>query len=107
MTYPGGKMNFISFHLVSNTLTKWSGLVSYTGHDGFFYFKTPIKQGVHKIDRIGKGLVYFEDEIVGATWHKLSGKSLMSIYEQVKSNKLYYFRDIDNRKYRVNLKDVS
>ncbi len=97
-------MNFISFHFISKTLEKWKSLVDETGNNGFFYFKEPIVSKGKKIDRIGKGLVFAENEIIPITWEDLIGGDLISIYDQVKNNRLYFFRESNNRYHKVKLK---
>ncbi len=97
-------MNFISCYFVSKILGRWSTLSKETGNNGFFYFRSPMAHGNKKIDRIGKGLIYFEDEIIPASWQELKGNELMSIYEQIKNNRLYFYKEISNRNHRINLK---
>jgi len=99
-------MNPISHHLISKIIGIWLGISNYFNHKGFFYFNETIPYGNHKIDRIGKGLIYCEDEIIPVTWKDLKGNHLIAIYDRVKNKKLYFYKQIDNHLYKTRLKSV-
>lgn len=98
-------MDPISHHLISKILSIWVSASNYFDNKGFFYFNEGVNYGKFKIDRIGKGLVYCEDEIVPVTWSKLSGVHLKEIYDKVKNKKMYFYRESPNGGFiRVRLK---
>jgi hypothetical protein len=97
-------MSTISHYLVSKIIRMWLNVSNHFDHKGFFYFNETIEYGKSKIDRIGKGLIYCEDEIIPVTWGSLKGNHLMSIYSKVKDKKLYFYRESNGRHYKTKLK---
>jgi hypothetical protein len=79
-------------------------LSKYFKNNGFFYFNDSISYGRSKIDRIGKGLIYCEDEIIPIAWKDLKGNHLMDIYDKISKRRVYYYKEIDNKHYKIKLK---
>ncbi len=97
-------MDFIRHHLMSRTLGKWSKLCRDYNNNKWFYFIKPVKNKGKYIDRIGKGLVYYKDEIIPVKWLDVEGKSLLEIYYQTINQKLYYYIDIGGKRCKNYLK---
>lgn len=97
-------MDFIRSHIISRTLGIWSSLCREFNNNSWFYFTIPIQDGDRIIDRIGKGLVYYEDEIIPANWSKVHGEALLQIFYQVLNRKLYFYRENGGRRYKLKLK---
>lgn len=90
----------ISNHLITRIINMWLNLSNNFDNKGFFYFNSPIlcEKGL-RMDRIGKGLIYFEDEIIPAVWKNIKGGDLNSIYNQMKNRELYFYREIEDGRF--------
>jgi hypothetical protein len=97
-------MDFIRSHIISQTLGIWSSLCREFSNNSWFYFIHPVKDGDRKIDRIGKGLLYYEDEIVPASWNKVDGKALLEIFYLTRNRKLYFYREEGSQRFKLKLK---
>lgn len=97
-------MDFIRSHIISKTLGYWSSLCREFSNNGWFYFLTPVKDGDRYIDRIGKGLLYYQDEIIPANWNKINGKALLEVFYLTINRKLFFYRETDGRRYKLKLK---
>lgn len=97
-------MDFIRTHLISKSLTGWSKLCREFDNNSWFYFSSPISDGNRVIDRIGKGLVYYEDEIIPANWRSISGGALLEICDQTLNRKLFFYKMVGSRRFKVKLK---
>jgi len=84
----------------------WLKLSDHFDHKGFFYFNETIQYGNRKIDRIGKGLIYCEDEIIPVTWKDLKGNHLISIFDNIKNRKIYFYKRVGDQLYKTKLKSL-
>ncbi len=94
-------LNPISNHLISRIIRYWLSMSDKFNHKGFFYFTETIPFGKYKIDRIGKGLIWFQDEIIPATWKDLRGPQLISIYSHLKDKKIYFYFESGGQYYKT------
>lgn len=98
-------MNFIDHHLISKAIELYKfKLKVLEKEDGFLYFDFPIQTNIYKIDRIGNGFVYFENQILPLDWNSISGKTLLSILNELKLNNVFIYREIDGRFFKTRLR---
>lgn len=98
-------MNFIDHHLISKIIELYKfKLKILEQENGFLYFDFPIKTNIYKIDRIGNGFVYFENQILPLDWNSITGKTLLSILKQIKENNVYIYREIDGKIFKTRLR---
>ena len=90
-------MDFIRYNLISKILTKYREDKSLYEHDGFFYFKNK----VNKINRIGKGFLYLEEQVLPLDWKSIKGKDLIQVYKSYKDNEIYFFKEINGKFYKT------
>jgi hypothetical protein len=90
-------MDFIRYNLISKILTKYRQDKSLYQHDGFFYFKNKVS----KINRIGKGFLYFEEEVLPIDWKSIKGKDLVQVYNLYKDNDIFFYKEIDGKFYKT------
>lgn len=98
-------MNFIDHHLISKIIELYKfKLKVLENESNFLYFDFPIKTNIYKIDRIGKGCVYFENQVLPLDWNSISGKTLLLIFNEIKNNNVYIYREIDGRFFKTRLR---
>lgn len=74
--------------------------------NSFVYFNYPIETSMYKIDRFGKGSFYFKDQILPVSWTSIDGKILVNAYNQIKDNKVFCIKDVDNKLIKIRAKNV-
>lgn len=90
-------MNFIRMHLVSKILRNYSDNCRKFSHNGFFYFNDK----VGKINRVGKGFLYHENQVLHLDWRKVEDKDLLTIFKKIKNNDFFFYKDIDGKFYKT------
>ena len=75
--------------------------------NSFVYFDEPIEAGSFKIDRFGKGNFYLTDQVLPVSWSSISGTVLLSAYNKIKSNKVFMLKKIDERYYKMRVKNQN
>jgi hypothetical protein len=100
--------SFIRTHLVKNIFLLSEKIMSICGvaRNSFVYFSNPIQTSHYKIDRFGKGSFYFKDQILPVSWTSIDGKILLDAFNQLKDNKVFCIKDIDNKLIKIRAKDV-
>jgi hypothetical protein len=74
--------------------------------NSFVYFNSPIETSIYKIDRFGKGSFYFKEQILPISWTSIDGKILLNAYNQIKDNKVFCIKDVDNKLIKIRAKNV-
>jgi hypothetical protein len=90
-------MNFIRIHLVSQILKNYVENCRKFSHDGFFYFNDK----VGKINRVGKGFLYNEEEVLHLDWRKVKDKELLTILKKIKNKDFFFYKSIDGKFYKT------
>lgn len=90
-------MDFIRYNLISKILSKFRDNRDLYKHDNFFYFN----QNFGKINRIGRGFLFNEEEVVPLDWNKIKGKDLVSILNELKQKNFYFYKDINGKFYKT------
>ncbi len=90
-------MNFIRYNLISKILSKYRDNRDLYNHDNFFYFNNKIGN----INRIGKGFLFNEEEVVPVDWKKIKGKDLVAILNEMKNKNFYFYKDINGKFYKT------
>jgi len=90
-------MDFIRYNLISKILTKYRENRNMYNHDNFFYFENNIS----KINRIGKGFLYNEEEIMPLEWQDIKGKELLEILKQMNQKNFFFYKNIDGKFYKT------
>lgn len=96
-------MNYIRLHLISQILKNYNENCKRFSHDGFFYFNDK----VGNIDRLGKGFLYNEEEILNLDWRKIKDKELLIILKKIKNKEFYFYKQIEDRFYKTKPKNVK
>lgn len=98
-------MNFLRTHLISKieslVITKQRTLKS----DGFFYFDEDIKDPRVIINRINRWNVFPKEQILPVSWYMLEGQTLIKIFDMIKKNQFYAYKQIDKKDYKIRIKD--
>lgn len=96
--------NFITKHiieLIEKEIDKKRKLTSITN---FFYFNEPILNGNIKINRVSRFNPFVEEDVLPFDWYKLSGSTLIQIYDKIKHNDFFFYKLIDGKSYKAKLK---
>jgi hypothetical protein len=98
-------MNFLRYTIISKILTKYRSKREFYNHEGFLYFDTK----VGNINRIGKGFLYCEEEIIHQNWDDIDSNELFQVLKLIKNNQFYFFKTIDGKtvKFRPKKKNVK
>lgn len=101
------KVNFISMHLVKKIQEQVEQKSKILSSNRFIYFDEVIDDPKNKIDRLDRYNPYAKEEILPLSWYLLSPKTLVKIYENLKTNKFYSYRLIDSKSHKVRIKRQS
>ena len=103
------KSNFIRIHLIKEIFRYTDEKKKIIGVPGnsFVYFDEPICAGRYKIDRFGKGNFYFTDQVLPVSWASINGAILLSALKEVKNNKVFVLKQIDNKYFRTRVKNAK
>lgn len=71
-------------------------------HDSFFF----LDEKVNGINRIRKGLLYKEDNIIPEDWRKIKGTDLIKILKQIEDRSFYFHKEINGKFYKTRPKNV-
>jgi len=74
------------------------------GAGKFIYFDNPIKIGNKSINRINAYNPFYENEICSTGWYVLPGSQIIQIWKELKNNKVYILKTIDNKSYKIRKK---
>jgi len=96
-------MNFIRMHLISQILKNYNENCKKFSHDGFLHFNS----NVGKINRVGKGFLYNEEEVVFLDWRKIKDKELLYILKKLKNKEFFFYKNIDGKFYKTKPKNVK
>ncbi len=100
------KSNFIRIHLIKSIFEKTDIVKKITAvpQGSFIYFDEPITTTQSKIDRFGKGNFFFSDQVLPVSWTSVDGKILLSAFEEIKKNKVFVLKQVENRFYKTRVK---
>ena len=100
------KSNFIRLHLIKSIFEKTDIIKKIVSvpQGSFIYFDEPITTTRYKIDRFGKGNFFFSDQVLPVSWTSVDGKILLDALEEIKKNKVFVLKQIDNRFYKTRVK---
>jgi hypothetical protein len=101
------KVNFISMHLVKKIQEQVEQKSKILSTNRFIYFDEVIDDRKKKIDRVDRYNPYAKEEVLPLSWYLLSPKTLVKIYENLKTNKFYSYRLIDSKSHKVRIKRQS
>jgi hypothetical protein len=101
------KKDFIRTHLISKVFQLTNDKMKKTGVpvNSFVYFDNPIKCKMYDVDRFGKGNFYFKNQILPLSWSSIDYNILGNAFDQLKSNKVYVYRNINGKIYKTRSKD--
>lgn len=98
-------INFISIHLVKKIQEQVEQKSKILSANRFIYFDEIIYDSKKKIDRLDKYNPYAKEEILPLSWYFLSPKTLIKIYENLKTNKFYSYTLIGNKSHKIRIKN--
>jgi len=98
------KINFISRHLINKIEELVLQKQKILKHTGFIYLEQPTIQNNRQINRISPRNCYFQNEILPESYFFIDGKSLLSIYNNLKSNKIFIYKEINGQFYKTRIK---
>jgi len=103
------RYNFIRIHLIKEIFRYSDEKKKIIGVPGnsFVYFDEPIDAGRYKIDRFGKGNFYFKEQVLPVSWTSINGNILLSALNEVKKNKVFVLKQIDNKFYKTRVKNKN
>jgi hypothetical protein len=106
MVMPMKKSNFIRTHLITMIFKKSSEKrkICKVPEPSFLYFDEPIQTNHFKIDRFGKGSLFFKDQILPIDWNSVNGSYLLEAYQKIKTNQFHVLKEVDGRFYKTRLK---
>lgn len=98
------KINFISRHLINKIEQLIIEKQTILNHKGFIYLDSPLIQGKKIINRLNCKNCYLKNEILPESYYSLDGQSLLSIYNTLKTNKVFIYREINGQYYKTRIK---
>lgn len=98
------QFNFISKHLIKQIELLISYKQRVLNHTAFLYFDEPILVGKKSINRVNRFNYYFQDEILPQSFYSLSGIHLLKIYQALKKDNFYIWKEIKGRDYKTRIK---
>lgn len=106
------RTNFISEHLINQIkkMVKEKSKILDSGNN-WFYFDETIKSSSPKsqmwfgeLNRINLYNVYQKEKLLPVSWINIPGKDLIEIYQILKENKFYTYKNITGRSHKVRIK---
>jgi hypothetical protein len=97
-------INFISIHLVKKIQDQVEQKSKILSANRFIYFDEIIDDPKKKIDRLDRYNPYAKEEVLPLSWYLLSPKTLIKIYENLKTNKFYSYTLIGNKSHKIRIK---
>lgn len=100
------KASFIRLHLIKFVFEQTDKIKKIVGvpANSFIYFDNPIKTTHFQIDRFGKGSFFFKNQVLPIDWKSIDGKILIEAFKEIKQNKVFVLKQIDNRFYKTRVK---
>lgn len=96
--------NFITNHVIQLIEREIENKRRVTKQTNFYYFEEPIKDGKRLINRVSRFNPFEKDEIIPCGWRVLSGSALVQIYDNLKNNKFFFYKEVDGKSYKARLK---
>lgn len=99
------KFNFITKHLISKIELLILEKQNFFNHSGFIYFDEPAKLKNNKLlNRVNRYNFYYQNEILPQSFYFLEAKELMSLFDKLKNNKFYIYKQIGEKDYKTRVK---
>ena len=106
------KRDFISEHLIDKIKKMVSDKKRILGDFNWLYFDEKIKPKKPKskmwfkdINRINSYNVFQSEGLLPISWINISPNELLEIYEKLKKNKFYSYKNITGRNHKVRIKN--
>lgn len=100
--------NFITNHVIQLIEKEIESKKRVTKQINFYYFEDPIVDGKRVINRVSQFNPFEKEEIVPCGWRVLSGGALVEIYDRLKNNEFYFYKQLEidgkTRSYKARLK---
>ncbi len=97
-------MNFIKTHLIAKIEEQVKHKQAVLKHNHFYYFDRPIIEDKKIIDRVNRFNPYRKDEILPSSYYSLKGGTLVDIFNQLKNNDFFIYKNIDGKSYKTRIK---
>jgi hypothetical protein len=105
------RKDFISEHLIS-TIKKMVKEKKEILGTNWLYFdekikprKTKSKMWFKELNRINEYNVYQTEGLLPVSWINISGEELLDVYNLIKENKVYTYKNITGRSHKVRIKN--
>jgi hypothetical protein len=105
------KSNFISEHLISSIKKMVREKKRILGSDNWLYFDEKVKAKTTKsqmwfkeLNRINEDNVYQTEGLLPVSWYNINAKELLEIFNLIKQNKFYTYKNITGRSHKVRIK---
>jgi len=97
------KSNFIRMYLIKEIFQKSSEKkkICQVPENTFIYFDEPIQTKTFKIDRFGKGSLFFDEQILPIDWASIDGDILLEALNQIKTNKFFVLKNVNGKLYKT------
>ena len=92
------KVSFISIHTIQeiNKILNQKIKILRGQPGDFIYFDETIPYGYFRLNRMGKGKLYYRDSQIPIDWPFVDGATILAVYNAIKTNKFYvHFRTTD------------
>lgn len=99
-------MSFITEHIISLIKKEILKRKDITGLNvyHFFYFNEVLIDGDKKINRVSLNNPHESEKIIPLEWWEISPKTVLTIYDKIKSNDFYFYKVIDGKSYKARIK---
>jgi hypothetical protein len=98
------KVDFITQHVIQQIERTIEEKRKVTKQTSFYYFNEPIKDGSRIINRVSRFNPFEKEEICSISWYALSGSTLVQIYDKLKNNDFFFYKNIEGKSYKAKLK---
>lgn len=96
--------NFINRHIIKKIEEIIIECQKKLNHNSFIYLDNPTIDGKKIINRLNSKSCYQKNEILPESYNSLRGRTLLSIFNQLKINKVYIYKEINGRYYKTRIK---
>jgi hypothetical protein len=97
-------MNFISKHLIEKIYEEVKKKQAVLKHEHFYYFDEPVMDKTRKIDRLNRWNPFIKNEVLPTSWYSMEGKTLMEVYQKLKDNEFYIYKNLDGKSHKMRIK---
>jgi hypothetical protein len=97
-------ITFISRHLVNKIEDQIKEKINILKHDGFLYFDHIIEDPKKRINRVNRHNVFAQEQVLPVGWHYLSPLTLVKIYNNLKNNNFFIYKEIKGKSHKMRIK---